>query len=436
MMRGRRLVRGLVAALAALGLGLAMFSVSGLVAGPQVTVAPSPTPGVSGPAPSSIEVLQERLRRLPNDWTAWSALGSAYLDEAVATADPAYYNKAEGALQRSLTIQPQGNAAALSGQAALAASRHDFRAALRLARASQHLNPYSSPNQGVLVDALVELGRYHQAEIELQQMVDRKPSVPAFTRVSYYRELNGDIAGAREALEQADALAFRPADQAFIARYLGELAFSTGDLAAARKHADRGLKAAPHNASLLATRAKARVAAGDLEGGLQDYAASTALVPLSTTIAEYAATLRAAGRIVEADRQDALARTTYQLLGNNGANVDLELSLYEADRGNGTLALAAARREYRRRVSVHTEDALGWALHAAGDDKAALQHARAAERLSTTNAGFAYHRGMIERSLGQKSAARSSLQRALRINPYFSPTGPAVARRTLQGLTG
>ena len=426
------MLRGVVAALAALGLGLALFSVSGLLARPQGEVAPASV-GSASP-PSSLAALQDRLRRLPNDWTAWSALGSAYLDEAVATGDPVFYDKAEGALQRSLEIHPKENAAALTGQAALAASRHDFSTALKLARTSQRLNPYSPANQGVLVDALVELGRYEQAQVELQRMVDVKPSVAAFTRVSYFRELHGDTAGARGALERAQALAFRPTDQAFIARYLGELAFSIGDLPAALEYVEQGLQATPENASLLATRAKVRVAAGDTDGGLQDYAESTALVPLSTTIADYAAALRAAGRTGEADQQDALARTTYQLLRDNGSNVDLELALYEADRGNGTAAVAAAQREHRRRVTIHTEDALGWALHAAGRDKAALKHARAAERLSTTNASFAYHRGMIEHSLGMKSAARKSLQRALRINQHFSPVGSAKARHTLQEL--
>lgn len=431
-MGGSRLLRGLVAAIAALGLGLAMFSVSGLLAPPRGKVAPAPA--VSAAPPSSIAVLQERLRRLPRDWNAWAALGSAYLDEAVATADPAYYGKAEGAFQRSLQIHPRDNAAAVTGQAALAAARHDFGTALKLARTSKRLNSYSPANQGVLVDALVELGRYEQAEVELQRMVDLKPSVPAYTRVSYYRELHGDTEGAREALERADAFASRANDQAFIARYLGELAFSTGDLPKALEHVDRGLRVAPQNAALLAARGKARVAAGDIPGGLQDYAVSTAMVPLSSTIAEYAAALRAAGRAEEARRQDALVRTTYQLLRASGSNVDLELALYEADRGNGTVALAAARREYRRRVSVHTEDALGWALHAAGKDKSALKHARAAERLSATNASFAYHRGMIEHSLGMESAAQKSLQRALRINPYFSLAGSAQARQTLRKL--
>ena len=136
-----------------------------------------------------------------------------------------------------------------------------------------------------------------------------------------------------------------------------------------------------------------------MDAGLQDYRTSTAQVPLSTNIADYAASLRAAGRPAEAAQQEALTETTYRLLRSSGSNVDLELSLYEADHGHGQAALAAATREYRRRVSVHTEDALGWALHAAGNDRTALKHARAAERLSTTNALFAYHRGMIEHSL-------------------------------------
>lgn len=431
-MVGKRVTRGAAVATAALGLGVTLFSVSGVLAPPHEQMA-VPPPISAAPA-SSISVLQKRLQRLPNDYDAWSALGTAYLDEAVATADPALYAQAEGALQKSLTIHPQDNAAALTGQAALAASRHDFSAALKLARASQRINSYSAANQGVLVDALVELGQYDKAEVELQRMVDLKPSVPAFTRVSYFRELHGDVEGARSALEQADAFASRTTDKAFIARYLGELAFSAGNLTLALKHFDQGLTLAPNHAALLAGRAKARVAAGDLNAGLRDYRNSTTMVPLSTNIADYAVALRAAGQPGEAARQDALTRTTYTLLRSSGSNVDLELSLYEADRGNGVAAVEAAVREHRRRASVHTEDALGWALHVAGDDKSALRYAKAAERLSTSNAAFAYHRGMIEHSLGMKSAARKSLERALRINPYFSLAGSAQARHTLETL--
>ena len=53
---------------------------------------------------------------------------------------------------------------------------------------------------GPLVDAYVELGRYGAAERALQAMVDRKPEFAGFTRVSYLRELHGDLPGALAAL--------------------------------------------------------------------------------------------------------------------------------------------------------------------------------------------------------------------------------------------
>jgi len=53
-----------------------------------------------------------------------------------------------------------------------------------------------------------------------------------------------------------------------------------------------------------------------------------------------------------------------------------------------------------------------------------------------SNALFAYHRGMIEKSLGMKSAAVASLLRALRINPYFSTLLAPKARAALAQLKG
>ena len=48
-----------------------------------------------------------------------------------------------------------------------------------------------------IADAQIELGRYEAAERTLQRMLDLKPNLAAYARVSYYRELNGDLDGAR-----------------------------------------------------------------------------------------------------------------------------------------------------------------------------------------------------------------------------------------------
>ena len=75
---------------------------------------------------ASIEAAQLRLTAVPGDHVTWAQLGSAYVEQARVTADPTYYDKAEGALRTSLELRAESNDAALTGQGALANARHDF----------------------------------------------------------------------------------------------------------------------------------------------------------------------------------------------------------------------------------------------------------------------------------------------------------------------
>ncbi|MGW4109190.1 tetratricopeptide repeat protein, partial [Streptomyces sp. NPDC004976] len=97
-------------------------------------------------------------------------------------------------------------------------------------------------------------------------------------------------------------------------------------------------------------------------------------------------------------------------------------------------ALRAARAEWDRRHSVHTADALAWALHVNGRDEEALRYARRATATGYRNAVFLYHRGMIEKAAGHDRAARGSLSAALELNPGFSPPGARAARAALKDL--
>jgi len=67
-------------------------------------------------------------------------------------------------------------------------------------------------------------------------------------------------------------------------------------------------------------------------------------------------------------------------------------------------------------------------------DAEALPHAVSADRLGMRNALFAYHRGMIEKSLGHPAEAKVSLARSLAIKPYFSPVQAPVAKAALAEL--
>src|SRR5690606_18160354 len=130
--------------------------------------------------------------RVPGDWVAWAELGLGYVELARVTGDPTSYPRADGAFARSLELRPTGNDGAFAGQAALAAARHDFPAALRAADAAVAVNPFNAPAHGVRFDALVELGRYTEAWQAAQAAVNLRPDVASLARVAYAQELRGE----------------------------------------------------------------------------------------------------------------------------------------------------------------------------------------------------------------------------------------------------
>jgi tetratricopeptide (TPR) repeat protein len=432
--------------LLSLGLAVALFltaAVLGTRGAREPSTPPSHQPSSSpseianpGDLASLISSLQARLTRLPSDAGSWATLGSAYIQQARVTGDPSYYFKASGALQRSLKEQPSRNSEALTGEAALAAGRHDFGQALRLARRSQRIDPYSSVNEGMLVDALVELGRYRAATAAVQRMVDLKPAVPSYTRVSYIFELKGDLKGARFAMRRAFEIAYSADDKGFALFQLGELAWNSGRLKAAGRLYSEGRRLDPGYLPLLYGRAKVEAAEGRTADAVRDYQTVVDRYPSAAYLSEYIDLLNSLGRAADARRQEVLVRAQERIFRAAGVNLDLELALYDANHGRPVKALQSARRAFTERKSVFVEDAYAWALHVNGRDHLALRHSRHASRIGTRSALFAFHRGMIEKSLGLRRAAAGSLHQALAINPYFSPLFAPQARAVLDRLKG
>ena len=430
--RRSALAGGVLAMSAALlAVGTAVGSPPGVPA-PAASPRAAAAPGLAG----AIEGLQASLRRSPGRAATWSDLGLAYVQQARLTADPTYYPKAEGAFAKSLELRPRDNAAALVGQATLAAARHDFGLALTLVDRSLGINDYSATAYGVKTDALTELGRYDEALIAVQRMLDLRPGLDSFTRASYQRELRGDIAGARELLQRAADGATSPADKAFCLYYLGELAWNNGDAGAARRSYDAALEADPSYVPALTGQAKTLAASGDVAAALSLYRQAVQEQPQPAYLLELGELLEAAGQKQAAAEQYEVLRATQQLFAAQGANVDLELALSEADHGTPAKALAYAATSYRARPdSVLAEDAYAWALHRNGRDREALVVARRALRLGTRLPSLRYHLGVIEAAVGDHASARRDLRAALSLNPRFSPLQAPAATALLKRLS-
>lgn len=390
---------------------------------------PADEPTAAAPAATAeaeVARLQALLRDRPDDAASLARLGVAYLARARATADPSYFGKAAQAIDRSLALDPSPPATTLTAAGLLALGRHDFASALDWGRRAAAAAPDSPDPLGVVADALVELGRYAEAEEAVQAMADRRPSLASLARVSYLRELRGDRPGAVQAMGQAlDAGSKVASDLAYVTVLLGDLHLGGGQLGAARQSYDRALVLVAGYGPAQVGLARAAAAQGDLAGAV----AILSPVVDRTPVAEWAALLGdlhgALGDTAGAGAAYGLVRQIEALNQASGVVTDLELARFEADQarspgGDGERAVALARAAMAGRPSLFASDALGWALRQAGRPAEALDHARAAVRLGTADAVLWYHLAVAEADLGQVADARAHLGRALAINPALT----------------
>jgi tetratricopeptide (TPR) repeat protein len=364
----------------------------------------------------------------------YAALGSALMQRLRETGDPGLYARAETAFAEALEREPASLNARV-GVGTLALARHDFRAALRHGEAARRVAPGAFAPFAVLVDAQVELGRYHAAEQTLQQMVDFKPGLASYARVSYFRELHGDLDGASEAMRLAASAA--PAageNRSYIQTLLGNLEFERGRTDAAASAYRSALAGFPGYPPADAGLARVQAAQGRLEPAIERLRGVTRRLPLPEYVIALGEAELAAGLRADARRDFDLVRAQQRLLGASGVNTDAEIAVFEADHGNAGRALRLGRRGYAAAPSVRSADALGWALTRSGQPAEGLAYARRALRLGSRDALFLYHAGMAARAAGEQQAARDYLARALAANPSFSPLHAPVARRALKGL--
>ena len=403
---------------------------------PGSAAAGTASPGAGDPLTVSIAKAQRTLATSPSDWQTWAVLGAAYVEQARLSADPSYYPKAEGALRTSLGLHPQDNFQALTGMGALANARHEFAKAADYARRAEVINPASPGTFGVLTDALVQLGDYGGATAAVQTMLNLDPGVSSLTRASYDRELHGLTDAAAALLQRALMSTSTASDIAFCRTYLGQLAFTTGNLDEAAAQYRGGLAAVPGDPGLLYGQAQVDAARGNTDAAIAGYQQVVNVRPLPQYLVEYGELLESLGRATAAQTQYTLFATSQKLFAANGVQDNLTAALLDANRGDASGAVRNGEAEWAARHNIDAADALAWALHSAGRDAEALPYAQQATALGTKNASFLYHRGVIEAAVGQPAQARATLSAALATNPHFSPLYAPRAQAALAQLGG
>ena len=406
---------------------------NGTPAGPSAPPATPPPPATS-PTVAAITRLQAAVAANPSDEASQRDLGLALLQRVRETADPTLYAPAEAALDAARALEPD-DALVLVGIGGLQLGKHQFAAALATGRQAAALSPNLPTARAVVVDALVELGRYDEAQAAAGEMFAIASDLTTLSRVSYLAELHGQLDVAVEAMRMAASTpGLVPENIAFVQAILGNLLEYTGDKDGAAKAYARALAGVPAHAPSLAGEGRLAVGAGDIEAAIPLFQRAADILPLPEYVIALAEAQSVAGHMDDAINNFKLARAEIQIFQATGVVVDVDLALFEADHGDPVKALAYAQTGYKATPTVRAADALAWALHRLGRDTEAKRRSDEALRLGSRDPLIRYHAGAIAAALGRTADARHDLQLALSTDPGFSATGAAEARRILATL--
>jgi len=387
--------------------------------------------GVAAEGTDEIGRLQAAVRAAPERADLQAALASAYLQRARETGDPSFYGRADELLRRALARDPR-SLPGLVAAATLANAQHDFRGALALAQRARAVAPESAGPYPALVDALVELGRQGAAERSLQEMIDLKPNLAGYARVSYVRELHGDLDGAARAMELAVTAGGGSAENtAAVQVLLGDLELTRGRLGAAGRAYAAALVSVP------VTFPRARGARGSpprramparrgAPGGGSWRRARCPSTPRRSARPSWRPGTRPRRSV--SSSSSGSSRRCWRARGPTWTPSSRCTRPITAARG-----ARSRRRGARGRLppACGPRTPWGWALTRAGRPDAGLRWARRALRLGSVDAGFRYHAGLSAHAAGRPAAARRHLRVALDHALAAHPLRAQRARRVL-----
>jgi tetratricopeptide (TPR) repeat protein len=335
-------------------------------------------------------VLKELLRGTPGHVPALRLLAQSYLrtgDLAAAQAVADQAARQEGGAVMSNQIE-----------GAIHIARREFDGGIASYRRAYELAPAESQSMTALVRSYVVANKQREALSFLQSVVRASPqNVTARILQGHLLAQTGNMAAAREALEQAVALnpANPDAYQALVGAHVSGKNF--GEAMAA---VDRGLKAVPNDFGLRLTRAGLLELQGHPEEAIAAYEALLKERPNAGVIANNLASMLADNR-----KDAASIRRAYDLA-----------------------------QRFRSTDIALFKDTVGWTTHLAGKHKEAADLLKSASAGAPDVAVVHYHYGMNQLALNNVQAAKEALQRSIELAKASPFPQVDEARKTLQAL--
>jgi tetratricopeptide (TPR) repeat protein len=184
---------------------------------------------------ATVAAMTTRLAESPTDSDAAVRLADTWLRQARVLNRASLHKQAEEVLNRVIDAHPSDYLARRM-RAAVYLAQHRFQDAILEAGRCRALRAQDPVIDGILGDALLELGDLPGAIEAFDRMLAQRPDAASYARASYARELQGDVQGA---LADEATSAHDVESQAWHAAQLGNLHVSTGNIEEALRHFTR-----------------------------------------------------------------------------------------------------------------------------------------------------------------------------------------------------
>lgn len=379
---------------------------------------------------AEIAFLEKRIARDPKGGLDLAALSGLYFAKARQTGDAKGFAKAEETANKSLANLAVHNEGAKMVLARVAEARHDFPEAIRLAREVLRVRPADQDALGVLVTSNLGLGGLDEAERAADQIVDRAPTLGAYTLRALVMEARGRDA---EALyDFSKALAAEDVGEvegsAWVRTLLGRFHARRGRMDLARGLYEEALRIVPDYPQTLGLLGELEAKVGSFDRSEARYAAAWKRLPELSFLVDRAG--------VKASRGDAAGATSLyaeaeKLLrqdlttGSFGHRGELvHLLLHRGRPEDVQEAVTLSREEALTRRDAGTLSTLAWALSKAKLWSEAREAARHALRTGLRDAELFQRAGIIEAALDNPERADFYFTHAVQIDPSLTKSNP------------
>ncbi|MCD6069313.1 MAG: hypothetical protein K0S33_4139 [Bacteroidetes bacterium] len=364
----------------------------------------------------------------PEDHKSKLQLAQAYIQESRITGDHAYYDKAALELLEDVVKAEPTNFDALCCKATVLLSQHHFAEGLAVAKQALPINPNNAFIYGIMCDAYVELGNYSEAVKQSDKMVSVRPDIRSYSRISYLREIHGDLPGAIAAAKLAVSAGYPGLEQTEWTRtILAHLYENIGQLDSAAIQYKIALAERSDYAFAIAGLGKIEKAKGNYKEAITLYEKAR------TLIVEYSFDDELTD-LYRLNKQEDKAKVSSEAViamlspvsdvdessSGHGHYADKELAYAYLKVPDLEKALKHAKLEYERRPdNIDVCETLAWVNYKKGNFAEANKLINKALVTNNKNPLLLCHAGMIKIKAGETAKGQELIKQALESNPYL-----------------